>query len=316
MTWDDAEWSTFLEAGFLAILEAADEGMVVFDQEGRCRMMGRRVGELFGVEPAVHVGRPRVEVLRTLAQCCEDPDTFLATVGKNDLLDAPVTLPTIDLRHPRPCTLLWTSFPVAAGGRALGRLGLVRDVTRERSAERSLRQLQAQLQEVSPMDPLTGLPNARRFREELEREHGRSGRSWESYAVLRFDVVGMGAINEELGVTTGDGILEHVALRLRSCKRDYDILARFDGAEFVLLLPASDGEAARIVADRMLGAVNAHDFALQDKRPVAVTVGGAVWRPPSDETFDGVLRRADGARRAATPGAVNIDVTAPGAKQG
>ena len=291
----------------LAVLEAADEGMVVFDQEGRCRMMGRRVGELFGLEPAAHVGKPRMDVLAMLSACCEEPEAFLATVGKNDLLDGPSTLPPIDLRHPRPRTVLWTSFPVAAGGRALGRLGLVRDITRERSAERAMRQLQAQLQELSPVDPLTGLPNQRRFREELEREHARSGRSWDSYAILRLDVTGMASLNEELGVPVGDSVLEQIATQLKATKREYDILARLEADEFVLLLPSSDAVAARSVADRISVAIAGHAFNLADGRSIALTIGGAVWRPPSEEAASSVLDRADAARRGGAPDAVRID---------
>ena len=69
----------------------------------------------------------------------------------------------------------------------------MRDVTRERAAERSQRQLQNRLDQLVPVDSLTGLPNARRFREELEREHGRSSRAWDSYGILRVDVDGMQA---------------------------------------------------------------------------------------------------------------------------
>src|SRR5207253_2151187 len=99
--------------------------------------------ELFGVEPAALVGRPRVEVLRALSKACEEPDAFLETVGSNDLTEPPRIAAEIDVRRPRPRTLLWTTIPIVRDGVATGRLGLVRDVTRERSAERAHRQLQA-----------------------------------------------------------------------------------------------------------------------------------------------------------------------------
>ena len=78
---EDPDWGAFLQAAFLAVLEAADEGLIVFDGEGRCRMIGRRAGELFGIEPASHVGKPRDAVLAAFAKACEEPESFIETVG-------------------------------------------------------------------------------------------------------------------------------------------------------------------------------------------------------------------------------------------
>src|SRR5687768_5029103 len=98
MSNDDPDWSTFLESAFLAVLETADEGVIIFDRDGRCRMIGRRAGELFGIEPAAFVGRPRVEVLRALSKACEEPESFLEAVGGNDLMDPPRIAAEIDVR--------------------------------------------------------------------------------------------------------------------------------------------------------------------------------------------------------------------------
>jgi diguanylate cyclase (GGDEF)-like protein len=177
-------------------------------------------------------------------------------------------------------------------GAAFGRLGLVRDVTRERVAERASRQLQNRLEQLVPMDPLTGLPNLRRFREELEREHGRSSRAWDSYGILRVDVDGMTAINDELGTPIGDAVLERVGECLDASRREYDMVARYEDDEFAVLLPGADRVAAEAVAARMISAVAHRDFELADGRRVTACVGGCVWVPPSGETGEDILRRA------------------------
>ncbi len=312
MVMEDPDWSPFLESAFISVLEAADEGIIVFDRDGRCRMIGRRAGEIFGVEPAAHVGKTRAEVLRVLAQACEEPVAFLESVGSNDLLDPPKIIAEIDLKQPRPRSIVWTTFPIIRDGSAWGRLGLVRDVTRERSAERSLRQLQARIQEYTPIDTLTGVPNMRRFREELEREHGRSTRAWDSYAVLRLDIDGMTEINDEFGLPVGDGVLEQVADKLKVCKREYDVLARFDADadEFVILLPGADAVAAQAVAERMAQAVRDHAFDLADRRKITVSIGGCVWVPPSAENADDIVKRAGAAvtdARASGAGGVHVE---------
>ena len=289
---DDSDWRALLEGALVAVLEAADEGVLVFDRTGKCRMIGRRVADLFGIDPARLVGRPRAEVLGALSRACDEPHTFLDMVAIDDLIDPAKMLGEIDIVQPRPRRVAWTSFPIVRQGAAWGRLGLVRDVTRERAAERVQRQLQNRLEQLVPVDALTRLPNARRFREELEREHGRSARAWDSYAIVRVDVDGMQSINDELGVPVGDAVLERVSERLDACRREYDMVARYDGDEFTVLLPGADRVAAEAVAARMVAAIAAHDFELADARKVTACAGGCVWIPPSGETGDDILRRA------------------------
>ena len=289
---EDPGWSHFVESAFLAVLEAADEGIVVFDREGNCRMVGRRAGELFGLEPANYAGASRMTVLRAMAAACEEPGAFLEAVGPNDLLEPLRVIGQVDVRRPRPRAVLWTSIPVVRDGAPRGRVALLRDITRERSAERSQHQLQTRLNELTPIDTLTGLVNLRRFREELEREHGRSTRAWDSYAVLRLDIDDMHDLNDALGTPIGDKVLEQVAELLTSCRREYDVLGRYEADEFILLLPGADAVAARTVAERMVRLVATHDYRLADSRSVSISAGAAIWVPPSAERGEDIVRRA------------------------
>jgi diguanylate cyclase (GGDEF)-like protein len=309
---DDSDWRALLEGALVAVLEAADEGVFVFDRNGKCRMIGRRVADLFGIDPAKLVGKMRAEVLGTISRACDEPHAFLDAVSVDDLIDPATVIGEFDIVHPRPRKVIWTSFPIVRQGAAWGRLGLVRDVTRERAAERATRQLQNRLDQIVPVDALTGLPNARRFREELEREHGRSARAWDSYGIVRIDVDGMQAINDELGVPIGDTVLERVGECLNGCRREYDMVARYEADEFVALLPGADRLAVEAVADRMVSAVARRDFELADERKVTVCAGACVWIPPSGENGEDILRRAaDALEDAKGKGrsGVAIDVT-------
>lgn len=295
---DDAEWSAFLQAAFLTVLEAADEGLIVFDGEGRCTMIGRRAGELFGVEPAAHVGKKRSEVLEVFSRSCEEPEVFLQAVAADAPLGVPSSMADVDVSRPRPRTVLCKAVPISRESRPPGRVIFVRDVTRERAAERSTRQLQARIAELTPFDTTTGLLNQRRFREELDREHGRSTRAWDSYAIVRLDVDGMGNINDEFGVSVGDLILEQVAGRLKKCLREYDVLARLEDDEFAVMLPGADAVAARTVADRIVKAMAGGPFE-EMGRNVTLSIGAALWVPPSGETAADIVRRAGLAVREA-----------------
>jgi diguanylate cyclase (GGDEF)-like protein len=298
MPGEDPEWSHFLQAAFLTVLEAADEGIIVFDGEGRCRMIGRRAGEMFGVEPAAHVGKTRHEVLEAFAKACEEPEAFLDAAAADGPLGVPKAAADVDVRRPRPRTVLCRGVPISREGKPPGRAVFVRDVTRERAAERSTRQLQSRIAELTPFDTVTGLLNQRRFREELEREHGRSTRAWDSYAVLRLDVDGMTLLNEELGATVGDEVLEQISGRLKKCLREYDVVARWEEDEFAMLLPGADGIAARVVGERVSKAMAAH-FQVGPGRRVSLSIGGALWVPPSGETSEDIVKRAGLAAREA-----------------
>jgi diguanylate cyclase (GGDEF)-like protein len=296
---DDPEWGSFLQAATLAVLEAADEGLIVFDGEERCRMIGRRAGEIFGVEPAVLVGLTRAEVLAALSKACEEPDTFLEVVAASAPLGVPSIAEAVDVCRPLPRTVLCQGIPISREGRRPGRLILVRDVTRERSGERTSAQLRTRLAELTPFDSLTSLLNSRRFHEELEREHGRSARAWDSYAIVRLDVDGMSSINAEFGFPVGDEILEQLASQLKSCLREYDILSRLEEDEFGVLLPGADAVGARAAIDRMVLATGAVELEPDGARRPTVSIGAALWIPPSGEAADDVFRRAGELRREA-----------------
>jgi diguanylate cyclase (GGDEF)-like protein len=322
---------SFLQGAFLTMLDASDEGLIVLDSSGRCRMIGRRVGEMFGIEAPAYVGKPGAEVLEALAKACEQPEAFWQAAAAP--LGAPTTAAEVDVRRPLARTVLCRAIPMtlavdgapATDGWGPGRIIFVRDVTLERAAESSTRQLRARLRALMPFDGLTGLLNQRRLYEELGREHSRAARAWDSYALLRVDVDGMKAINDEFGAPSGDQVLEQVARRLETCVREYDVLARLEGDEFGVLLPGADAVAARAVGERMTKAVAGDAFAIvgvataaaswareedQDllhlaepllppERTVTVSVGGALWVPPSRQSAETIFRRAGDALRAA-----------------
>ena len=354
----DEQDLAFLQAVLLTALECADEGLLVLDAGGRCRMIGRRAGEMFGIDATRYVGKPGVEVLEAFAKACDDPDAFWHAAAAP--LGSPATEAEVEVRHPFPRTVLCRAIALASGvsgapgapapfagsGKAAaaaaatatatatrertpsGRLIFVRDVTFERAAETSTEKLRARLRALVPFDALTGLLNQRRLYEELGREHSRSSRAWDSYALLRLDVDGMRSINEAYGAPAGDQLLEQIARRLETCIREYDVLARLDGDEFGVLLPGADGVAAGAVGARMAGAIADPGFILHTSAPAAwrvgqteqakeprearrtdegpgsgeaarpseravtVSIGVALWIPPSRETAEGTFRAA------------------------
>ncbi len=104
-------------------------------------------------------------------------------------------------------------------------------------------------------DPLTGAYNRRFLEEFVTREMARSRRSLQPLSLLMLDLDGFKAFNDEHGHLAGDEVLVAVAQSLRSAVRASDVVARYGGDEFVVVLPNTPAEAARRVARELRRAV-------------------------------------------------------------
>ena len=116
--------------------------------------------------------------------------------------------------------------------------------------------LEAQLAHAAMTDPLTGLPNRLRFLDRLGQALDRSGQDAAEVAVLLLDLDRFKVINDSLGHEAGDRALVAVGERLTACLRAGDLVARFGGDEFIVLLENSSVLAATAVAHRMVVALS------------------------------------------------------------
>ncbi|MCU1376521.1 MAG: diguanylate cyclase/phosphodiesterase with sensor, partial [Actinomycetia bacterium] len=116
---------------------------------------------------------------------------------------------------------------------------------------------EAQLSHQALHDPLTGLPNRALLADRLDQALLQSERSATNVCVLFIDLDQFKLINDGLGHALGDQVLTATAARLASVLRAGDTLARFGGDEFVFLGEALDDDEAGLIADRLLGAVEA-----------------------------------------------------------
>lgn len=144
---------------------------------------------------------------------------------------------------------------------------LVAERTREIEASH------AQMRELALKDGLTGVLNRRALNEALAAEIARAGRSRLPLALVMVDADRFKRINDEHGHPAGDAVLVAIAQRLQAATRPYDILGRYGGEEFLLLLPELDMEStggrARIEAFHR--AICSRPVALEDGIELAVT---------------------------------------------
>ncbi len=140
----------------------------------------------------------------------------------------------------------------------------------------SLEVAHAQLTEISKKDPLTDVFNRRFLFERLEVELARAARKGTDMACLLLDVDFFKRINDDFGHQAGDAALIAVSQVLRGCLRGQDVVGRYGGEEFLIVLPETDREGARLVGERIRRSIRAHAFEGLGGRRVTVSLGAAV----------------------------------------
>jgi diguanylate cyclase (GGDEF)-like protein/putative nucleotidyltransferase with HDIG domain len=147
-------------------------------------------------------------------------------------------------------------------------------------------------QDSASTDFLTGLPNARSICAHLDCELARSGRSGKSLAVLLCDLNGFKTVNDNHGHLTGNKLLQEIAKNLRTVCRDYDLVGRLGGDEFILVLPDFDAASVAEFLPRVQAAVAEAAHIICNKQAVSISVGSA-FHPQDGKTSEELLSEAD-----------------------
>jgi diguanylate cyclase (GGDEF)-like protein len=164
-----------------------------------------------------------------------------------------------------------------------------------RNKQVELEAVVAQAREVSQTDALTFLFNRRAIVRELQDEVMRAERYNTPLSISIVDVDDFKAINDTHGHTVGDEVLKQVAHRLREGIRHPDLVGRYGGEEFLILLPSSDITAASEQADRLCRQVRETRYTVREHViRVTLSIGVAQLKIGTD-TWDSVLNRADSA---------------------
>jgi diguanylate cyclase (GGDEF)-like protein len=153
-----------------------------------------------------------------------------------------------------------------------------------------------ELTRLTYSDATTGLANRRALERDLDAAVSRAERGGRSVAILYIDLDQFKAVNDALGHQAGDRLLSQIAQAIVGASRESDLVFRYGGDEFAVLLPGADIDAASVVADRVRSAVHAVGAAGTPWHGASLAVSasfGLAAFPEHGETAEAVLLAAD-----------------------
>ncbi len=161
-----------------------------------------------------------------------------------------------------------------------------------RAKDIELEAVRVQADEVSHTDALTYLPNRRMVINTLQTEVHRSERYRTPLSISMIDIDHFKTINDSFGHTVGDQVLRQLATLLREKIREMDMIGRYGGEEFLLILPNTHLNDAAEQAARLCRLVREAEFNIGQKTHLTISIGVAEYRI-GKENWQKFLSRAD-----------------------
>lgn len=273
-----------LAARFDAALAHMPHGLCTIDECGRVVIANRRTAELFGATVEMlrlnvplpefigHVGLAKFG--ETLRMQFVERCTAWLSAGRSPL----------DLKLNDGRQLEMTRNPLPDGSAVI----IIEDVTQRRESE-------AQLLQWAHHDPLTGLPNRRYLREQLQRMLlQQAGHHEPMIAVMFLDLDDFKQVNDGLGHQAGDLVLRAAADRLRKMKRPGELVARLGGDELAIVVENATSATCATLAQRIIQRLSEpYMLAAGATATIGASIGIAL--AASGESFEVLMKRADAA---------------------
>jgi len=300
-------------------IEAIDEGImfcdarlpgnpIIYANPALERMTGFKLAEMQGRNPGFLQGEdeqePEITKVRDAVAKGETVRSLLHNYRKdgtlfwNSLTVSPVSNDNGELTH-----FIGIEHDITALKKSEEELRLAHDQLdqanrelefRVRDRTRELEEANKRLEKLASTDPLTGAYNRRYFFSRAKDEIQRAVRYARPISLLTLDIDFFKRINDQYGHAVGDNALVELVVSMQAMKRPSDVLARFGGEEFVLLLPETDCDETVNVAERMRKSIAAIKIDSGQGAEISMTVSaGVATLSDAEDSLDNLLKRAD-----------------------
>lgn len=266
-----------------AALNTMIDGLAMFDRSLKLAVSNAPHSTLYGLPETLALpGTPLTAIARFLVE--------RQVINQDQLRAIRTALTTVQSTQQatshevvtRSGLVLVVTFAPAAEG---GILMLTEDATERKATE-------ARIEQMARFDELTGLANRFEYNTQIAEAFARLERTGEAFALLYVDLDGFKQVNDSLGHDIGDHVLMETASRLRGAIRSNDLLARFGGDEFLLILPSADHTVVTAIAKRMINAMT-RAFDVEGKTVYVTASVGIAMAPHDGDTPADLLRHAD-----------------------
>lgn len=261
------------------IFETLESGIMLVGADDRILLCSLAMAMVFGRTPASLLGMPTAEFNELVLRLMDDPPQLLVEKGLFPAGNG-VRCEEFELSRPARCVARWVARRVQCSHFAS--VAVVTDIT-------ATVDLTSAYERMALTDRLTGLANRRGVEREIRQELLRLRRFQTPISFVLFDIDHFKAINDTHGHATGDEVLRLVSKAMASSVRDTDLLARWGGEEFLLVLPETSYSGALVCAEKIRAKVET----VGARVGFTVTISGGVYQPGPGESMTDVLTRAD-----------------------
>jgi diguanylate cyclase (GGDEF)-like protein len=169
----------------------------------------------------------------------------------------------------------------------------LRRVLKERQLSSERTRMMQKLQRLATTDGLTKLYNSRSFYSQLELEVDRYNRYKHPLSLLLLDIDNFKEFNDNFGHLEGDKVLVRFSQIIKSCLRTNDSAYRYGGEEFTVILPETNGDEAKTVAQRIRASLESEKFRPIPDKNAKITISIGVTQYFPKEELSAFIRRAD-----------------------